>query len=321
MRAAATASVADATLVFAPGAGVICDTTNTTISASIAVAGWTLHDQYAAAGQVILKAPMADDATLFKYLMLDVSNAAYLQMHLYEGWANTTHVGTNLATGYATTSQQRLTLSTASSIAIAASARFVAMQSITAAGVGASNQNEWTGIFERSRLAPWDTVANGYSPVLITTGASFGHQTSYPRTPSYAPRYKNPAGGDYTTTDAAIIPALMGWSGESNGGVGIVDNTSYANSGVIKTKVPDGLGGFYTPFNEIQYRHSGKSFEGGSISSICDVWNTVSYPNNLDEVTKGANTYIVWQNTLYSTVTAYAATNGNGSANTLFPKG
>lgn len=317
----ATADVPDATLVFAPGAGVICDTTNTSISASIAAAGWELHDQWAAAGQVILKAPVVDDATFFKYVMLEVSNGVNLQMHLYEEWNNTTHVGTNLAISYATTSQQRITLTVAASMAIAASARFIAMQSTTAAGVGAPILNEWTGIFERSRIAPWDTISNAYPPTLITTGASFGHTVSYPRGSSYSPRYKNPAGGDYLDTAASLMPALMGWSGETNAGVGITENSSYVNSGTIKTKVPDGLGGFYTPFNEIQYRRSVASFEGGSISSICDVWNTVSYPNNLDEVVKGANTYIVWQNTLYSTVTAYAATNGNGSANTLFPKG
>lgn len=319
----ATADVPDATLVFAPGAGVICDTTNTTISTSIAAAGWALHDQWAAVGQVIIKAPIVDDATSFKYVMLDVSNGAYLQMHLYEGWNNTTHVGTNQAYALITSQQQRTTLTVSASIAIAASARFIAMQSTVAAGVGSSDVNSWTGIFERSRLAPWDTVTNGYPPVVLMSGAAFGWSS----TTTYAPRYKNPAGGDYTAIDSYMGAVTMGWNGEMssgravNGGVGAATGVNTANSGTIKSKVPDGLGGFYTPFNEIQVRCSPNSFEGGSLSTTSDIWNTVTYPNNLDEVVKGSQTYIIWQNTLYSTNTTATQATGQNSGNTLFPKG
>jgi len=186
-------------------------------------------------------------------------------------------------------------------------------------------------VFERSRLAPWDTVANAYPPSLLTRGSAFGWYAAGSMTGAAAPRYKNPAGGDFTTTNATLYPCTMGWEGLPGsagnagyciGGIGAVSG-SCGYSGTIKTKVPDGAGGFYTPFNEIQYRDPGltKAFEGGSISSICDVWNTVSYPNNLDEVTKGANNYIIWQNKLYASATAWAATKGYCSANTVFPKG
>lgn len=327
MNNTATASVQDATLVFAPGSA-LCDTANTVISASIASAGWLLHDQYPGTGYVVLKAPVADDSTFFKYVMLDVSNVSYLQMYLYENWSNTTHVGTNLATIYGGGLQQRITTTVSASMLIFASARFIAMQSTTAAGIGSSTNNAWTGIFERSRLAPWDTVANGYPPALISSGVQFGYQSGTAATPSYSPRFKNPAGGDFTTTSAGTYPCLMGWSSYLNGsntgasGVGTVSGNTKASS-TIKTKVPDGNGGFYTPFNEIQYRNpsTAVSFEGGSISTICDVWNTVSYPNNLDEVTKGANTYVILQNTDLATATGYTLTEGESSANTLFPKG
>lgn len=331
MSAAATATVSPASIVLSPAAGVICDTANTTITSTVA-AGWKLWDQYANSGianKWVMRAPVADDSTYYKYVQFDISTAGFLQIHLFETWNNSTHAGTNQATAFATTAQQRVTLTVSASIAIAASARFIAMQSIVAAGIGDSDANSWTGIFERTRLAPWDTVANGYPPSLLARGMNFGYPNASSHSGGSCPRYKNPAGGDFTTTNATVYPCTMGWSGQpqpsaftGNVPIGISTGATQAYSGTIKTKVPDGAGGFYTPFNELQFRDAAltKSFEGGSISTACDVWNTVSYPNNLDEVVKGTTTYIVWQNTLYATATAYANTYANASANTLFPK-
>lgn len=309
-----------------------CDTANTEIyapsgdNAGYAVAGWTVHDASAGTNKQVLKAAVADDAAFYKYVMIDYNSAGYLQLHLYEDWNATTHAGSNQATAIATTGQQRITVGTAASIAIAATARYIAMQSVTAAGIGDSDVNSWTGVFERSRLAPWDTTANAYPPSLITRGTAFGVYTSGAMVGGAAPRFKNPAGGDYITTNAVLYPVVMGWNGIAAANqtpIGIGTATVGTISGTIKTKVPDGAGGFYTPFNEIQYRNPSLTvaFEGGSISSICDVWNTVSYPNNLDEVTKGSTNYIIWQNTLYATDTAYTSAKGKCSANTVFPKG
>lgn len=315
-----------------------CDTANTEIYApsgdnpGYAVAGWTVHDAAAGTNKQVLKAPVVDDGAFYKYVMIDYNTAGYMQMHLYETWNATAHTGTNLANAYPVARQQRITVGTGATLAIYATARCIMMQSITAAGIGASTSNEWTGVFERSRLAPWDTVGNAYPPSLLACGALFGYENA--ELGAGAPRFKNPAGGDYITTNAKLYPILMGWNGEvgnqaggspSAGGVGAAPSNFVQGkySATIKTKVPDGAGGFYTPFAEIQFRRAALlfSFEGGSISSICDVWNTVSYPNNLDEVTKGSTNYIIWQNTFNATNTVYAATAGYNSANTAFPKG
>ena len=316
--------------VSATGLGAAtCQVSATVGGASIntSSAGSGTHTMWTKA-KTVLKAAVVDDAAFYKYAMLDLFTAGFAQLHLYETWNETTHAGTNLATAIATTGQQRITVSTAASITMAVSARYIAMQSIIAAGLGDSDCNSWTGIFERSRLAPWDTTANAYPPSLITRGSAFGWYTTNSMVGGAAPRFKNPAGGDYTTVDAVLYPAMMGWHGYptavSSGMSGVSTASGSAMlSSSIKTKVPDGLGGFYTPFNEFQFRNPllTTSFEGGSISSICDVWNTVAYPNNLDEVVKGSTTYIIWQNTLYSTITAYSATKGYCSGNTVFPKG
>jgi hypothetical protein len=310
-----------------------CDAANTEIyapsgdNAGYAVAGWTVHDAAAGTNKQVLKAAVVDDAAFYKYVMVDYNTAGYMQLHLYETWDAGTHAGTNQATAIATTGQQRITVGTGATLAIGASARYIMMQSITAAGIGASEANEWTGVFERSRLAPWDTVGNAYPPSVLVKGLAFGFRNAM--FGAACPRYKNPVGGDFTGANATLYPTTMGWCGYPNIGsvtsnMGAGQSTGNAAlSGTIKTKVPDGAGGFYTPFNEIQFRDPGltKAFEGGSISGVCDVWNTVSYPNNLDEVTKGSTNYIIWQNTGLATVTAYATIVGNASANTVFPKG
>lgn len=317
--------------VSATGLGAAtCQLSATVGGASIntSSAGSGTHTMWSGA-QAILKAAVVDDAAFYKYVMLDFFTANFAQLHLYEDWNATTHAGTNQADPIATTGQQRLTVGTAASITVAASARYIAAQSTTAGGIGDSDNNSWTGVFERSRLAPWDTTANAYPPSLITRGSAFGYYTGTTMVGGAAPRFKNPAGGDYTGANATLYPATMGWNGlpgnNTNGATGVGAVTvGYSPSASMKTKIPDGLGGFYTPFNEVQYRNPGLtvSFEGGSISSICDVWNTVSYPNNLDEVVKGSTNYIIWQNTLYATDTAHvASTKGKCSANTVFPKG
>lgn len=299
MNNAATVTLSNSTIVIEPAAAV-CDTTNTTISTALNVAGWTVWDSCANAGKynkVVMRQPINDDSANYTYIGLDVATTGFLQIHQYEGWNNSTHAATNQTNALATSSQQRTTITVSASMMIKSSAVQLIMQSTVAAGVGGSSTGDWTGVFQRSRKSPWDTVANGYPPVVLASGAdSFkGILTSL----NACPRFKNPAGGDYTTSNATLHSATLGYSGASGSSIGPVANSGLGTA-LIK-KVPDGLGGFYTPLIEINYQNSNSSFLGGSISSVCDVWLGVAYPLNLDEMSANGKTYVFWQNTGTST--------------------
>jgi len=287
MSNTATATVSPASIVLsAPSTAVTCDTANTTISAAYNAAGWKLYDMYGNAGVAnvwIFRAPVIDDSTFYKYMALDVQTAGYIQMHNYETWNNSsaTHTGTNQSTAFATGYQQRITPTVPATLAIGASVRYCVMQSIVAAGTGGLTQGSWNGLFERTRATPWDTVANGYPPVVLSTGYS----TSINSQNAVCPRYKNPAGGDYATASC-----ILGWCslGASNGTISS-QTATYPIS-----KIPDGVGGFYSPLNDLHFRYSLNGFLGGSISQVCDVWGGVSYASNLDEMTANGKTYIAW---------------------------
>ena len=339
LSANATQTVHDAGLVFTPAdttsvpatpvAGPCCDTANTSILTTYTVAGWTLYDGNANAGgadTVVLRSPLVDDATQFKYMSINIT-ATNINIVLYESWNNGTHVGTNQSTALASTSQQQVTFTVAASMIINASARHCLIQSTIAAGIGAvgstysgsTYNNFWTSVFERSRLAPWDTVAAGYPCSCLLTGANFSNGTTYPTTAGVVgpstPRIKNPAGGDFTGSAAGagnaqsyIGLATMGWftAAVTNQPGGVAYVAGY--TGAVVTKVPDGAGGFYTPLTAFNIVGSAAAWPGGSISSICDVWLGPAYPQNLDEITYSGKTYVFLQNTnLFATVTANLA--------------
>lgn len=269
----------------------------------------------------ILKAAVADDAAFYKYLGVDTVTANQITLALYESWNATTHTATNQSNALAANRQQRINTTSGGTLHISSSARHCLMLSITSDGVGSSLAtygNEWTGVFERTRLAPWDTTTAAYPPTVLVTGGNFGvYNTSNPIS-WYAPRIKNPAGGDLTGVSAPMEPVCLGWSFKLGQGVAMQNGMTSANnlSGAIVTKIPDGLGGFKCPFTEIFTRNPEQSFEGGSCSALSDVWLTVGYAQNLDEVAKDGKTYILWQNNMQST----AITNA-GSANIAIPKG
>lgn len=289
-----------------PVAGVTCDTANTSILTTYTVGGWTLWDGFANAGgpdKVIMRAPLVDDATQFKYMSLslittDVDAAGGVALSLMESWNNGTHVATNSGGTLTATYQQRTTPLSAASMFINASARHCLMQSNVTAGIGASGANQWTGVFERTRSTPWDTPSAGYPPAVLVSGVSFQTTTI---TSSHL-RIKNPSGGDVLAATAYLnVPS---WNQAiTNGPIGTA----------VVTKVPDGAGGFYTPLLDIRLAAPPVyAFLGGSISTACDVWLGPAYPQNLDETTYSGKTYVFLQN---------SATSATASSNLAIPKG
>lgn len=265
-----------------------CDQTNTYILNTYTNAAWTVHDAAAGTNKQVLNGERHDQAGNYEYLLLDYNTAGFLQLRAYETWDATTHAGTNGCDPLATTQQQRITVGVdASMIIYANGGKCCLLFSNVAAGWGASGNNEWTGVFQRSRLSPWDTTGNNYPLAVQTTGQKAFASGQY----SQACRYKNPAGGDFTGTAADLHTSLRGW--------GSLGSTAAAASGsnVQVNKVPDGVGGFYSPLNDIRFDYQTNAFLGGSISEVCDVWLGPRYPANLDEIQYSGKTYVLLANT------------------------
>lgn len=287
---AALSTSTSATFVIST-ATALADTTNSFIYDSIYAAGWQPWDSSAGTlgynttrtgiSSRCLRAPLADNPNAYKYMILDAATSGYLSVYMYESWNNAAHSGTNGTTiaQIPSATHQRLTYGVAASVLMFASARCAILLSTVAAGVGSSVGGYWSGVLERSRLASWDTVAAGYPPVVQQTQLSF-----------YVPRVANPTGGDLAVQLASLkVPT----------------------SNMILVKIPDGLGGFNTPFNDVSVAIGGATgFPGGSVSSICDVWFSVDYPATLDEVVKSGVTYVFLQNQ-----------SSTGSGKLVVPKG
>lgn len=252
--------------------------------------------------QVVLKAPFVDNGSAYKYIKLDtVTSATVFDMQLYESWNATTRVGTNLAgdpnSGLGV--QQPIVPGTAASMSIGASARYAVLQHLSPSGVGNLTYNDWTGVFERSKISPWDTVAAAYPSSVIACGTVFFGYATYR---CYFPRIKNPNGTDITGLSANAAIAMMGFgSSGANYINGPAGPSSVGLQSVVVKKVPDGFGGQYTPMNEFRFTNPTYSFLGGSVSSICDIWIGPAYPLNFDETVYNNKTYIFWQNAYNST--------------------
>ena len=276
---AATSTVSGLTLVIAPGSGtaptVCCDTANTTIGTSYYAAGWTIWDSYANGGLpnvIAVRAPLADDSTQFKILTIDCSTAGNLSINNPESINNSTHALTNNPAIFGNTYQQRITPSVAAVMYMFASARCAMFLSVTAAGTGCSANATYTGLFERSRLSPWDTVANAYPISSICGPGVFSTSVL-----TYAPRIKNQLGVDATLVPLSTM--LMGGATDSSG---------------VTIKASDGLGGFYTPFTDWGMYAKSVAYFGGMCGSVCDVWISVAYPQNFDTTTYAGKNYTFW---------------------------
>lgn len=239
-----------------------------------------------------------DDGSNFTYMQLDVYTANYLYLHIYETWNATTHAGTNQSVDAGANWQQRLKIGTGGTMAIGSKSSHVMFQSTTSDGIGATTSGDWIGSFQRSRAGPSDTVAAAHPPVVSLCGSIFNATNPFGlgNGTAVAPRYRNPIGGDLTGSNAPVGIGGLCWTAAATG-TGAGAFASAASAGGLCKKISDGIGGFFTPNSEIFAQNGANGFMGGSISAICDVWMSVAYPNNLDEVVINGKQYILWQNT------------------------
>ncbi len=249
-----------------------CDKVNTVIDASVTVAGWTLHDASAGTNAICLKAAVADNASQYKYLVVDTNSAGYILLKGYEIWDAEGHSGTNLIYNSNTTSYaQRINTTLGGRLDISASVRHCFAFSYQNGAYGSSNGTAPCGILERTRRSPWDTVANGYPPFVFLNGFSGGI--------CYEPRSLNAAGADVVSNSAAVTSVHL---------FGTATNpTTTVPSDAVKTPkhmmIPFGV-------NQITGGHL-----GGDISSLCDIWlTTYNNGSTYDTLVVGSATYMIW---------------------------
>ncbi len=257
-----------------------CDQTNTEIISTVA-AGWTVHDAAAGTDAQVIKAPLADDATTFKYINLNAGSSGYLKTEVWETWDEVAHSGTNMAYDSNSTSYSpRLDLTDGGTLYLFASARFAAFTSQTAAGYGPSSYGGVTGCFEHTRGLPFDTVANGWPPYCWGT---FGRADSSGNYFGYKPRMQDKEENQKTGSLADVQLNTIGHPTQWNA----------ALSGITQ-KLPDGNGGFRVPFFPAYVVNVGDMpAPYGNLSSLCDIW---SIPANiavhLDTITRSGIDYI-----------------------------
>lgn len=217
--------------------------------------------------ETCLKSPIIDTAG-YKYFVLS-TQLSIVQLRGYETWDATAHTGTNLCYYSDSTSANNplLTLSAGGTLYISASARHVCMLS----SAGNITNNGPVGIFERSRMCPWDISSNNYPPFIELW---FGGMNGY------ASRLLNNAAADVTgSTAVADIRTKM--------------FTTYHTS--LTTTVPASstkdIAHLLMPINVTNV-----SFGFiGEISNYSGFYfTTYNFGNLNDEVVANGNTYVVW---------------------------
>ena len=192
-----------------------CVQATTEIISDVA-SGWTLHDfQPGAWKATAYRAPLADDAATFKYLVLDFNTSNFVMIKAYETWDEISHVGTNLCyNSDSTTYGQRIDLTSGGTMYIFASARFCMFVSQTATY---SSSFGPSGIFERTRDLPFDTVAAGYPPWVWHSLGYANQGASYAM--AYAPRLLDRFASEITGSSAACDWGTVGYADFWHGGI------------------------------------------------------------------------------------------------------
>ncbi len=263
---------------------VSCDKPNSSILATIP-AGWTLHDAAAGTNARALKAPLADNASAFKFVILDLNTAGYIQTKVYETWDTTSHTGTNLAYGSnVTTASQQFSTTLAGTVYLFASARFLLLFSTVNAVWGSSTNSGASGCLERSRACPWDTPAAGWPPFVFTNLGDMATNSGG----SYPPRLMSRSLATVTGTGSLMT---------ANAGTQGAVNTMMTTFNAIDQKVPDAAGGTQIPFFPIAFINTtNMPAPYGEVSSTCDLWALPqSVASNLDLIQKSGLDYLCIQ--------------------------
>lgn len=261
-----------------------CVAGSTTITAT-ELAGWTVHDAVAAANAQVLKAEYSDDAANFKYLYIDTNNNTHVRLNYYEAWNEVAHTGTNPTYDATNTIySQRLNLAAGGRLDIRATARCFMIWSFQGGVYGNSQNLCASGLLERTRLSPWDTVAAGYPKAVFWM--SWVMTTAFVN--AYCPRSYDAYAQIDTTTSTAIFPMLISTFSS-------VYASSYAYSSTQITFTPNSAKVAEASLASFRFVNPYYANFGGEVSSLCGVYITrYNFGNPYDTYTVGADTYIVW---------------------------
>jgi hypothetical protein len=229
-----------------------CDKPASSIT-SVIPAGWELHDASAGTNAICVKAPLADDITKYKYVVLDTNTSGYIYTKVYETWNASTHTGTNLCyTSDVNTYSQKVSLTAGGRIYIAASVRALNVLGEYGTTYGSSSSGyAWSGCCERSRIGPWDTVAKGFPPFFFNAGLAGGNFHYAPRLLKY----------DNTTLVGASAPLTNSYILPVSG----TRPTTY--------KIVDDSGTQITPLLPIYVTaYTTMNCPIGNVSGVSDVW-------------------------------------------------
>ena len=253
-----------------------CNKTLTEIDASVDAAGWSMWDVAAGTNAVVLRAAVADNPSQYKYLWLSTNTAGYLVAAPYGDWDTAAHSGSDMSYAATSTSHaQRLNVSLGGRLDIRAKNGIYWGFSFQN-GVYGSATGSWpSGLLERTRLSPWDTVENGYPPFLFVSGLN---QSTYSE-----PRSVNAAGADVTGLAASCFPM------HAFGGGGTLPTLPITT---VPSNSSKDLKHILAPFGTTRVADG---HLGGDFSSLADIWLT-TYGNgsSFDTMNVDGKIYVIW---------------------------
>ncbi|MEO5350043.1 MAG: hypothetical protein H7836_10385 [Magnetococcus sp. YQC-3] len=263
----------------------LCDKANSLIVSDVP-AGWTLHDNAAGTNAKCLKAPMADDPTAFKYVVLDTNSDAYCMQKLYYSWDATAHTGKFLTAGSDSGSLSQYVQNVASTFGGImfgwVTARYMVLLSRVNNQWGDPSSTGATVVAERSRMWPLDIVSAGVPPVIHT---SLGWLVNSSSSRVYAPLKITRTGGFASGQNAfmdfyAGIWGLCGY------------NAQNTFKGQFK-KALNSAGQSFVPIYPIHVADVAEcGLPYGNISDVCDMYIVPGgILGTLEVVTYNGNAY------------------------------
>ena len=257
-----------------------CVQAQTSISIAVSTAGWAVYDAAAGTNAQCLRAAYDDDATNYKYVVVDTNSAGYVLLKAYESWNSGTHAGTNLCYNSDSTSYcQRISTANGGVLNIHANAASILMLSWQSGVWGSSTGTSPTAIFERSRIALWDTVANNLYPLIIWTNLNCLNSSAL----VYSPRYPGQWGAPLTTNSAVLNMYSIAGQGTAGSGMPIL-KAMYGENQEFQHMIAS-----------LSVMSVANNFVGGSISTLAKCYAaTYTVGGFGDHLTYNGDDYIIW---------------------------